>query len=325
MRKTLSNVLLLGIVTILATGCGSSDSGARKFVKVGTGAQTGVYYSAGLALADLINEDTQVHGIDAAVESTAGSVFNVNAVMFGELDFGFTQADRQYQAVNGLAGWDGHAMHKLRFVCSLHPEIVTFLAADDSGINTLADAASKTISIGTPGSGTRGNASDCLGAVGLEPDVDFQAEELTVNNASMLLQDGRIDGFFFTVGHPNGSITEATNGSRRVHFVPIVETADLLRKHPYYSLATIDVALYPKANNDEPVESIGMLTTLITSADVADDVVYAAVKALFDNLEEFKARHPTFRDLTPESMLKGGFAPLHPGALKFYREEGLID
>lgn len=314
--KILSCLAILAILTC----CGSSKS--TTYLKIGTGSQVGVYYGAGLALADLVNYRTPKHGLNMAVEATDGSVFNINAVMGNELDFGFAQADRQYQAYEGLDAWEGRPQEKLRFVCSFHPEILTLIAADDSGINTLDDLRGKKVSIGSPGSGTRGTAEAVLKIHGLTPEVDFDAEGLKASEASMMLQDGRIDAFFFAVGHPNGSIAEATNGKRQVRFIPIDGLGMLLEQAPYYTKMKVPVHYYAKALNDEEVDSIGVLTTLITSADIPDETVYQVVSSLFRRLARFKEQHPSFRQLHPEGMLEGELCPMHPGAERFYREQG---
>jgi TRAP transporter TAXI family solute receptor len=139
-----------------------------------------------------------------------------------------------------------------------------------------------------------------------------------------LLQDGRIDAFFYTVGHPNGNIKEAVSGVRKVRIVPITGIDDMLNKYPYYAKSTVPVKEYPGAENDSDVETFGVKATFVTSAKVADDVVYAITKEVFENLDQFKGLHPAFAILTKENMLQGLSAPIHPGAMKYYKEAGLM-
>ena len=322
-------VVAVGVLGVLAgglVGCSSKDDGGKKqrFVTIGTGGVTGVYYPAGGVIAKFINRKRDVYGIRASVESTPASVYNINAVLTGDLDFGIAQSDRQYQATHGLAEWkDRGPQQKLRAVCSLHPEAVTLVAADDSGIKTLTDLKGKKVNIGNPGSGQRGNALDVLRAVGIEGDV--QTEGLKAAESASMLQDGRIDAFFYTVGHPNAAIKEACAGQRRkVRFVPIVGMDKLIQKNPYYAPARIPIALYPKAANTEDVPTIGVMTTVVTSADVDESIVYALTREVFENLDELKTQHPAFEFLTREAMLQGLSAPLHPGAVKYYKEAGLM-
>lgn len=319
--------IALACATAVVGGCGSSDSGKKtKFVAIGTGGVTGVYYPTGGAIAKLVNKKRDVYGIKMSVESTGGSLFNINAVMGGDLQFGIAQSDRQYQAYNGIAEWQAAGPQRnLRAVCSLYTEMVTLVAADDSGIETLSDLSGKRVNIGNAGSGTRGNALAVIGAAGLDWKKDVRTESLKADESASMLQDGRIDAFFYTVGHPNGSIKEATAGLRRsVHFVPVTGMDELIERSPYYVKTAIPIELYPKSSNKENVPTIGMSTTLVTSAVVPDDVVYAITKELFENLESFRKTHPALEGLTKEFALEGLSAPIHPGALKYYREVGLM-
>jgi hypothetical protein len=297
----------------------------QTFVTIGTGGITGVYYPTGGAIAKIINAKKAEYGIRASVESTGGSKFNINAIDSKDLDFGVAQADTQFQAYNGKGPWEGKPVKKLRAVFALAPEAVTFVAAEDSGIKSLKDIKGKTINLGDPGSGNRINALDLVGTVGLVPGKDFRDEKLKPADAPRILQDGRIDGFFYTVGHPNGNIKEATAGKRKVRIVSIEGLDDLIKAAPYYSVTEIPMDQYPDAvNGKEKVKTLGMLATLVTSEDTPKDVVYAITKEVMENLAEFKKLHPALSGLTKESMLQGLTAPIHEGALKYYKEAGLI-
>jgi uncharacterized protein len=315
-------------VVILATvmiGCGKQESAGKKkaFVSIGTGSMTGVYYPVGSAIMKLVNKNTDGIEIKAKVESTGGSVYNINAVVNGDLDFGVAQADRQFQAVKGIQEWKGKPQTKLRAICSLHPEIITLIATDESGIKTLADFKGKKINIGNAGSGNRGNAEQVLKIAGIPLD-SFTAEGMNAGECPKMLQDGRIDAFFFTVGHPAGTFKEATAGKRKVHFIPITGMEKLLKECPYYAVANIPIKYYPMSTSKKDIPSIGMMTTFVTSADVPAEVVYKVTKIIFTNLSELKKMHPALSNLTPESMLKGLSAPLHSGAEKYFKEAGLM-
>jgi len=276
------------------------------FVTIGTGGITGVYYPTGGAIARIVNQKRKVYGIRCTVESTGGSVFNVNAIMAGDLEFGVVQSDRQYQAYNGLEEWAEKGPQKdLRAVFTIHPESITLVAAN-------------------PGSGQRQNSIDALENAGINYETDLTAEGVKAAEAPGLLQDGRIDAFFYTVGHPSGAIKEATAGRRKVHFVPIVGVDKLLAKYPYYAKAVIPIKLYEGATNKEDVVTFGVKATFVTSAKVDDKIVYAVTKEVFDNFDEFKKLHPAYEDLTKQNMLEGMSAPIHPGAMKYYKEAGLM-
>ena len=294
------------------------------FITIGTGGITGVYYPTGGAIARIVNKKRDEYGIRCTVESTGGSVFNVNAILSGDLEFGIVQSDRQYQAINGLAEWKDKGPQKdLRAVFSIHPESVTLVAAVDSGIKNILDLKGKRVNIGNPGSGQRQNAIDALNAVGLDYNKDMQAEGIKASESAGLLQDGRIDAFFYTVGHPSGSIKEATAGKKKVRFVSITGVDKLLEQYPYYAKSFVPHELYPGAVNDSDVDTFGVKATFVTSAKVPDNVVYAITKEVFENFESFKKLHPAYAVLTKEGMLEGLSAPIHPGAMKYYKEAGL--
>ena len=295
------------------------------FLTIGTGGITGVYYPTGGAIANMVNSKKDQYGIRATVEATGGSVFNINAVLAGDLEFGIAQSDRQFQAYNGLAEWqDKGAQKDLRAVFSIYPEVVTLVAAADANIETLADLKGKRVNLGDPGSGNRQNAIDALETAGIDYQKDLKAESVKASEAPALLQDEKIDAFFYTVGHPNGAIKEATAGARKVRFIQITAVDNLLNKSSYYAKSYIPIENYPTADNKENVDTFGVQATLITSAKVPDDIVYAVTKEVFDNFENFKKLHPAYAVLTKESMLQGLSAPLHPGAIKYYKEAGLM-
>ncbi len=315
---------LIGLVgmAVLVMGCGGAK---RTFVTIGTGGVTGVYYPVGGALSKLINGGAADHGIKATAESTGGSVFNVNALMRGDIEFGIVQSDRQAQAVAGTDEWESFGPQEgLRAVCSLYSECVTLVAAEDAGIDDLASLAGKRVNIGNPGSGNRGNALDALKLAGLNPDADLMVEQIKASEAAKLLQDGRIDAYFYTVGHPSGSFKEVSVGRRKVRFIPITGVGELLQESPFYTRATIAIKHYPSVLNEEDVSTFGVKATLCTSASVADGTVYELTKALFENLDQFKALHPALEELEARDMLEGLSAPLHSGAERYFREAGLL-
>lgn len=329
----MKKVVLFALIGIFVMGVMAVDmvsptvaQGATKFVTIGTGGVTGVYYPTGGAIGRIVNKKKKEYGIRVTVESTGGSVFNVNAVMAGDLEFGIVQSDRQYQAINGLAEWtEKGKQEKLRAICSFHPESITLVAAVESGINTIEDLKGKTVNIGNPGSGQRQNSIDALTAVGIDFEKDIRAEGLKAAEAPKMLQDGRIDAFFYTVGHPSGAIKEATSGRRKVRFIAVEGAGidKLIEDNPFYAKAFVPVKNYTQAENTEDVPTFGVKATFVTSADVPDDIVYAITKEVFDNLEDFKKLHPAYAVLTKENMLEGLSAPIHPGAMKYYKEAGL--
>jgi TRAP transporter TAXI family solute receptor len=201
------------------------------------------------------------------------------------------------------------------------------VAAVDADINAIADLKGKRVNIGNPGSGQYQNAINALQAVGLDPNYDIDAEKVKAAEAPILLEEKRIDAFFCTVGHPSGTLQNATAGERKVRFIPITGAGidQMVADQIYYTKTTVPVAqFYPGAENPVEVKTFGVIATLCTSSKVPDYVVYTITKEVFDNFAEFKRQHPALGELTKQDMLKGLSAPLHPGAMKYFREVGLL-
>ncbi|MBB6481350.1 TAXI family TRAP transporter solute-binding subunit [Spirochaeta isovalerica] len=320
-------ILLIVTTVLLLTGCkGESEekSSPRTYVSIGTGGVTGVYYPTGGAISTIVNKKSNEYNLNVSAESTGGSVFNINAIMNGDMAFGIVQSDRQAQAYRGEAEWsESGPQEKLRSVFSIHPESVTILAAVDAGIESISDLKGKTVNIGNPGSGNRGNAIDALENGGINWETDLIAEGMKASEAAKMLQEGRIDAYFYTVGHPSSSFKEATAGRRAVKFIPVTDIQNLLDKYSYYAKSEIPIEFYPNAANEENIPTYGVKATLCTSSDVPDYIVYVVTKEIFDNFEEFKTLHPAYGLLTRENMLDGLTAPIHDGAMKYYREAGL--
>jgi len=297
----------------------------QKYLTIGTGGVTGVYYAAGGAICRLVNKDRAKHGLRCSVESTGGSVFNVNTIRAGELDLGVAQSDVMYNAVKGLGPFkDGGAYGEMRAVMSLHPEPFTVLTRKESNIKSFADLKGKKFNVGNPGSGTRSSMEELLAAMNWKMTDFALASELKADEHGPALCDGKIDGFFYGVGHPSANIQDPTTtcGAKLVSLTgPAVDK--LVAEKPYYGYASIPAGLYP--NNPQETKTYGVLATLVTSSKVPADTVYVVVKAVFDNFDEFKKLHPALANLKPEEMVKNGLsAPLHEGALRYYKEKGWV-
>ncbi len=297
----------------------------QKFVTIGTGGVTGVYYAAGGAVCRLVNKDRASHNIRCSVESTGGSVFNVNTIKAGELDLGFVQSDVQFNALKGVGQFkDAGAYEDLRAVFSVHPEPFTVVARKEANVKEFADFKGKRFNVGNPGSGTRASMDELMEALGWTVDDFSLASELKADEHGPALCDGKIDGFFYAVGHPSANIQDPTTtcGAQLVSLKG-PEIDKLLEGKPYYAKATIPGGLYP--NNPQDTETYGVLATLVTSTRVPADTVYQIVKSVFENFDEFKRLHPALANLTPEAMVKNGLsAPLHEGAVRYYKEKGWV-
>lgn len=299
---------------------------AEEFITIGTGGVTGVYYPTGGAICRLVNKDRKEHGIRCSVESTGGSIYNIKTIRAGELEFGVAQSDWQYHAYHGTSSFaeDG-PFEGLRAVFSVHPEPFTVVARADSGIKTFEDLKGKRVNIGNPGSGQRGTMDVVLEAMGWSLSDFALASELKAAEQSAALCDNQIDAMIYTVGHPSGSIQEATTACDSV-LVNVTGPAidKLIAENAYYRKATIPGGMY--RGTDEDVTTFGVGATFVTSTAVSDEAVYAVVKAVFDNFDDFRGLHPAFANLDPKEMATAGLsAPLHDGAAKYYKEKGLIE
>jgi TRAP transporter TAXI family solute receptor len=326
MKKGLifSVVILFGFVMFMGIAPNQA-AGQTKFVTIGTGGVTGVYYPTGGAICRLVNKTRKEHGIRCSVESTGGSVYNLNTIAAGELDMGVAQSDWQYHAYNGTSKFKEKGPNKdLRAVFSVHPEPFTVVARADSGIKDFKDLKGKRVNIGNPGSGQRGTMEVVMGALGWTK-KDFKlASELKSAEQSKALCDNKVDAMVFTVGHPSGSIKEASTSCDSV-LVTVTgpEVDKLVADNAYYRKATIPGGMYRGTDSD--TNTFGVGATFVTSAKVPEDVIYNVVKAVFENFDQFKKLHPAFSVLKKEEMIKDGLsAPLHDGAVKYYKEAGLM-
>ena len=340
-RRTL-HAILAGLALALLGGCGPSETPPAAapapeaapqpaepqstFITIGTGGVTGVYYPTGGAICRLVNKNRAEHGVRCTVESTGGSIFNLNTIAAGELDMGVAQSDWQYHAYHGTSRFEEKGPNpELRAVFSVHAEPFTVVARADAGVATFADLKGKRVNIGNPGSGQRGTMEVLMNALGWSVD-DFQlASELKSAEQSRALCDNKIDAMVITVGHPSANIKEAATACDAVLVEVSGEAVDqLVAANSYYRHATIPGGMY--RGTDADVNTFGVGATFVSSTKTSADTVYQVVKAVFENFEDFKQLHPAFGTLTKQQMVKDGLsAPLHDGAARYYREAGLIE
>lgn len=317
----MKNFFKLSLVASLAMGSMAAHA-EDKFVTIGTGGQTGVYYVVGQSICQLVNRDTAKTNVKCNAPSTGASVANLNAIADKQMEMGIAQSDWQYHAYNGSSSFEGKKNDKLRAVFSIHPEPFTVMARTDAKITNFDDLKGKRVNVGDPGSGTRATMNVILAAKG-RTDKEFKvASELKPAEMASVMCDNNLDAITYNVGHPNGALKEAA-ASCDAHLVPVTGEAidKLVADHPYYAKATIPGGLYK--GTDNPVDTFGVYATLVTSADVNADRVYTVVKAVFDNFDRFKRLHPAFENLKEEEMIKNALsAPLHEGAIRYYKERG---
>ena len=323
MKKILS-LTVLSVLTLGMAFTNKADA-ADKYITIGTGGVTGVYYPAGGAICRLVNRGKKDHGIRCSVESTGGSVYNLNAIRAGEIDVAVAQSDWQYHSYMGTGPFKNLGADKnLRTLFSLHSEPFTVIARADSGVVKFDDLKGKRVNIGNPGSGQRATMEAIMAVKKWSKDDFKLASELKASEQAQALCDNKIDVMIYAAGHPNGAVQEVTT-TCDTKIIPVSggEIDKLVEQFPFYAYTSIPGGMYN--GNDEDVKTFGVKATFVTSSKVEKETIYQVVKAVFDNFDNFKTLHPVFSTLVPEELTKdGNTAPLHDGAQKYFKEKGMI-
>ena len=307
--KNLFKIFLLAML--------STQAFSLEFITIGTGSVTGIYYPTGGAICRLVNQYKKDSNLRCSVESSEGSLYNLNSINNKDIDFGIVQSDVLYQTLKN------DSFSKLKSVMAIYPELLTLVTRKDANINSLVDVKGKRINLGNPGSGNEATALTLFNESGIKKQDLAYAGELKASEMPDALRDNKIDGYFYMVGHPTANIKDAST-SLDVKITPIegANVDSLIKKYPYFAKANVPGGLYK--GNDAPTPTFGVKAVLVTSDDVSANAVYTVVKAILENFDEFKQLHPAYADITKESLLDGLSAPLHEGAKKYFQETGLI-
>ncbi len=311
--------------TIVAGMLAGTGAFATEFITIGTGGVTGVYYPTGGAICRMMNKHKKDTGIKCTVESTGGSVYNIKTIKAGELDFGIAQSDVVYQAANGTGKFKDAPYKDLRVVMSIHPELLTLAVRKDSGIKKFADLKGKVINIGNPGSGNEATVKMLLDNSKTVKLSDIKAEQLKAAECPNALKDKKIDGYFYMVGHPTANFKDAANSTDidLISLKDVPAAQKLVKEKPYYAWGTIPAGMYKGVDHD--TVTYGVKAVLVTSKNASEKAVYNMVKSILDNFDKFKKLHPAYKNLTKEDLLKGfDHKLLHPGAIKAFKEAGLL-
>jgi TRAP transporter TAXI family solute receptor len=328
--KTAALSAAFALTASMAAGIGAMVSSSlalaqeQRFVTIGTGVVTGLYYPVGGAICRLVNRSRAQHNIRCAVEATDGSVFNLTALRGGEMEMAIVQSDWQYHAYKGTARFrDDGPFKGLRSVLGLHGEPFTVVARAGAGIETFQDLKGKRVNIGPDGSGGRVMLDSVLKAMSWTV-LDFSlASELPAPEQTNALCGNRVDAIVMAGGHPSGAVQEAAS-TCSVTLVNVSGRAiqRLIDDSPWLASTIIPGGLYPGVPKD--TETFGVKATLVSSASVDADIVYEVVKTVFESLGEFKVLHPALQGLEKATMVKDGLAaPLHEGAKRYFKEAGL--
>lgn len=319
----LVRVVIASIILVLGTNAAWSVQ--AEDLAIGTASRAGVYFQVGQAICRLLNTDTHQSGINCQALPTDGSIYNLQQIRAGKLQLGVVQSDWQYHAVDGSGAFKPVGPDtELRALFSVHGESFTVVARRDAGIQSFDDLRGKRVNIGNPGSGQRATMEVVMKAKGWDKKVFSLANELSASEQSLALCHDRVQAMVYIVGHPNASVAQAANLCDAI-IVPVTGPVidQLLADNPFYAHTQVPGGLYP--GNPHPVSTFGVKATVVTSSRLSPDTVYLLVKTVFEHLDDFKKQHPAFAGLEAATMIKEGLsAPLHEGALRYYRERGWL-
>lgn len=296
----------------------------QRFVTIGTGGVTGVYYPSGGATCKIVNRSRSEHGVRCSVETTFGSIANIEKLRRGEIDFGYVQSDWQHHAYFGTSVFEERgAFDDLRSIFSLHSEVATIVVRQESSYHSVNDLKGARVNIGAAGSGSAASWKTLVGYLDWSAGDRAHFSELGTSELAEALCEGEIDAYFALIGHPAGLIEETQQKcDARVFGVDEVAVDGLLQDAPYYMPADIPAGLY---GLKEPIQSYGAVATFVTSARMPDDIVATMLTALVDNFESFQKLHPALNGLKLEDMASGDMAaPIHPGAKDFFLKRGIL-
>lgn len=288
MRKILTAGLAVVVSAALLTGCGSSNSDSgKKFLNIATGGTAGTYYPIGGAMAEILN--SEIKGMNASAQSTGATVANINMLKDGSVDLAIVQNDISYYAVNGTEMFEGKKVDNLRGIATLYPETCQFVTLDSSNIKSIADLKGKRVAVGAAGSGAEANARQILAAYGITYD-DIDVQYLSFGEGASALKDGNVDAAFLTAGYPTASVQDISS-QNKIRLLPVTaDKADaLIAKYPFYTKTTIPAGTYAGFNED--VQTISVMSMLIATDKLDDNMGYDIAKAIFGNLDRLQAAH----------------------------------
>ena len=314
MKKIIA-IVLSAILVLSMAACGASGTTQ---MTMGTGGTSGTYYAFGGVLGQYMKNNA---GVDVTVVSSDGSKANIEFIDAGDYQLGFVQSDVMAYAWTGARSFESTgAVTSFRVIGGLYAEAVQLITMDPD-IKSVADLKGKSVSIGAPGSGVYFNAMDILAAAGLT-EADINPQYLSFGDSTDGLKDGKIDAAFIVAGAPTAAITELCT-TNNAYLVPIDGdiAASLMASNEFYTTYTIPAGTY--AGQDADVTTVTVKATLIVSANADEETVYNLTKAIFDNAAAIAAENGKGAELSVENATSGMAAPFHPGAAKYFAEQGV--
>ena len=306
-------------VSVVLVSCGGGTP--PMFLSIATGGTGGVYYPYGGGLAKVISE--AIPGVEATAEVTAASVDNLKFLRERKADLAFTLADTLADAVAARGAFEGTPV-AARALAVLYSNYTHLVTREESGIRSLEDLRGRVVSTGAPGSGTEIISLRVLAAAGLDPDRDVTRHRLGASESAGALKDGKVDAFFWSGGVPSPAVQDLSHTSGvRMRLVPNEAALPALRRRfgeDLYFPLTIPASAYPAQDAD--VRVVGVNNVLVVHEAMSDDLAYAITRAIFEKQAELAAIHPEAAKLTIDTAVTRSPAPFHPGAVRFYQEQG---
>ena len=318
MKKTKS--VLLAIFGVSLVICGCSKTAAQKDYILATGGTSGTYYPFGGAIANIWN--TKIENMNVTAQATGASAENLRLINKGEAEYAIVQNDVMDYAYNGSDMFEGEKLANIATIGTLYPEVVQIAASKDSGIKSIADLRGKRVSIGDAGSGVEFNAKQILEGYGITFD-DIKKNNLSFKESAEGIQNGTLDACFVTAGVPNSALQELAFTSGLI-LIPVDDDAaeKICSKYGYYTKTTIPGGTYKGTDND--TQALAIKATLAVNSSLDENIVYEMTKALFENLNTLGDAHAKGKEVSAAAAVTGVSVPFHPGAIKYYKEIGLM-
>lgn len=325
-RHHILTVALLFIFALFLAACGDNgDAGGDgnnngeepDFMNILTGGTSGTYYPLGGEMASIIEDETDIQADAVSSNATADNIVDLSA---GEAEIAMVQTDVMSDAVDGINSFeDEEKVENLEAIGSLYPETIQIVTTEDMGIDSIEDLEGKKVSMGAPGSGTYVNAEQILDLYGISID-DIESSDLDFEESIDDIQDGNIDAAFVTAGTPTGAVEEL-GATEDVKLLPVDEDKadELIDEYPFYTKETIEEDTYDSI--DEDIDTVAVQAMLAARDDISEDTIYEVTKAIYDHTDDMS--HDKAKQITTDTALEGIDIDLHPGAEKFFDEEGV--
>jgi hypothetical protein len=311
------SIVLIGLSVLLVIAIGLTGCSGKTTLKMATGGNTGTYYAYSSAVSQVLSE--HISNISFDVQVTGASKANIYLIADKEADIAIVQNDVMYYANKGIDLFDGEAITGFSAMAGCYAEVCQIVSK--SNITSIADLKGKRVSVGDVGSGCEFNARQILDAYGITFN-DIVVSNLSFGDSATAIKDDKIDAFFCVAGAPTTAIVElATSNKINLLEIDNEHAEKLINDYPFYTKFDVPGGSYKDVNST--VQTVAVVATYIVSDDLDENLVYNMTKTLFEKAEQLAVAHPKGAELNPEYAVSGISIPIHPGALKYYKEIGV--